>query len=473
MSFRIHDVFSSNMVLQRDRPILVTGYAEPRSDVFVSFQGRTSTGISRDDGSWSLQIGPFSATSAGSALSAGYGNGRGIPEMVLENLVVGDVWFGSGQSNMEMGLGMAENGKREARDADIRQIRYFLLNKTSAPQPTAVLDAEWKVCASENVLSGGWEGFSALGYYFSKRLTEELGIPIGFIQSAYGGSKIHPWIQPDVLKRYESLKEYYDEWSMAESAYAQNPLADHPFSPYTEWDVLKPSTLYNAMVYPFLPFPVKGILWYQGESNVGDGPVYTERLEAVAETFRKSWMDSHLPFFIAQIAPYAYEKLSDLPDLWQAQYDAVDRIPNSGLVVTADYGDVDDIHPVRKKPVGERFAELALRSSYGKAGALRLPSPVGAAKEDGKGSGTVRINFSSGVAIKPCGNDSLSLFEVEGPSGIRYEAEARITGKTIEVMVPEGVSPVYVLYAWRGDITFLELYCEDGNPVRPFRIKCV
>lgn len=466
--FKLHDIFSSHMVLQRDRRILVSGTALPGRRVFVRFQSQTAEAESDGQGAWALSIGPFPVSCVPSTLTAGYASGQGEPSVELEDILVGDVWFGSGQSNMEMGLGMAKNGKHDASQADVPLFRYFLLNKTSSPVPAVHLNAQWKTCSPQEILRDGWEGFSALGYYFSRRLAGELHIPLGFIQSAYGGSKIHPWIRPDFLSNYQSLKGYHEEWNRAEEAFRANPQEGHPFADFTEWDQLKPGSLYNAMVLPFLGFPVKGVLWYQGESNVGDGPAFTQGLQAVAQTFRTLWRDRFLPFFFAQIAPYRYEDPSLLPDIWQAQYDAVDLIPNSGLVVTADCGDVDDIHPGDKRTVGERFADLALRYSYGRPGSWQAPFPVGTSLQ-GK---EIRISFSSGVALDVCKGTPITLFELEDLSGRCVPVSVQVQGKEIVVTVPAGIQPGYVRYAWRGDIPCLELYCEDGRPVRPFRIPC-
>lgn len=343
---------------------------------------------------------------------------------------------------MEMGIKMSENGIEEAKRADHPEIRLFLLSKTSSALPTDRLDGRWKVCTPQNLVEGGWEGFSAVGYYFSVKLREELDVPVGFIQSAFGGAWIHPFIRPDLLAEYESMKEFHQEWIDANTQHEKNPEHNHHFVLCTEYNMHKAGSTHNAMVHPFRHFSVKSLLWYQGESNVGDGMAYTEKLEALVRIFRCTFDNPMLSFFIAQIAPWGgYENPDALPRLWAAQYEAAATIEASGIVISIDAGMIGDIHPIYKKKIGERFANLALFEAYGKKTVpWMFPSPCEARKTPGR----IVLLFNEGISLKSRDNKPFRWFELQAK---------------------------YVLYAWNGLVEDVNLYTEEDLPVRPFRIR--
>jgi len=462
-NIQLSDVFSHNMMFQRHKPQPVWGTGTPGNHITVTFGDQTIKCQVKEDGTWIVNLKAMQACTIPQVLEVS--NSETAIEIIrIRNIIIGDIWFCSGQSNMEMGITMSENWEAEVKGTALPEIRYLLINKTSAPLPIKQLNAQWKECLYQNIIQDGWGGFSALCFYFARKLHKEQQIPVGIIQSAFGGCSIHPWILPSFLARFRSLKGYYQEYMTSNARFQTS--TEHPFAPFTDYSVLKPSTIYHAMVHPLLPFPIKGVLWYQGESNVPDKFIYAEKLKALILSFRKTWKNRSLPVYYAQIAPWQYENQDELLGLWEALY-ACESIRQTGMVVTVDTGDVNDIHPVKKKPVGERFALLALARTYGHT-QLCYQGPV--LKTAVFKPGYATLTFSHTCAgLVASDNQPLRWFELAGKDRIFHKAEAEIQGNRIVVRASNVANPVAVRYAWYANVEKVNFYNQAGLPARPFR----
>ncbi len=381
-------VFSAGMVLQRNLPIPVWGWASPGEKVTVSFADQTQETMAGSDGRWMLKLDPLPASDQPRVLTIG--------TKKIEDVLVGEVWFCSGQSNMEMCVAPyktpyrgVENFESELKDANYPQIRFFQVPHTASGLPVPDVAGAWWKCTPE---SAAWS--SAIAFFFGRKLYHDLHVPIGLIDSAWGGSAIQPWTPRSGFAAVPGFEKELAKMDEADQAYAKSAHIDPtawealihenanqpPVPPSAAWierpalpasghqgGSSAPSALNNAMVYPVVPYAIRGVIWYQGETNLGDGPLYAERLEALAKGWRIEWNEGDFPFLYVQLAPFAYKgpwpvahpTPETLPTFWAAQKRALQLIPNSGMVSTEDVGDLDNIHPRRKLQIGLRLAELA------------------------------------------------------------------------------------------------------------------
>lgn len=321
---------------------------------------------------------------------------KGENTIKINNILIGEVWLCSGQSNMEMPVGKSgvykgvENFEQEVKDVNYSQIRFLQIPHNSSGIAVPELNIRWTTCSSESVY---WS--SAVSFFFAKKLSHDLQVPVGIINAAWGGSAIQPWTP---LKGFELLNGFEKEITQIETLDQRYNSSLHitkkeweklifdvmdtlaPVKPSIAWlarptlpesghklTYPDPSSLFNAMIAPLIPYAIHGVLWYQGESNLGDGVLYSKRMEALIKGWRKEWRQGDFPFYYVQIAPFVYKDWpvkNASPDLlltlWDAQR-AVLSTTNTGMVSTEDIGDPEDIHPRHKKQVGERLADLALK----------------------------------------------------------------------------------------------------------------
>jgi sialate O-acetylesterase len=471
MTLKLDDVFTDNAVFQRRSIIPVSGYGKPDNNIFIKFGDVIKNGKVDKDGKWVINLPEMEASNISQKLIVqSYEKCILAEEVIINNILIGDVWFCSGQSNMEMGITSTENGINEAKNANFSEIRYLLINKTSSSTPTKKLNAVWKTITPENIIADGWGGFSAIAYYFGKTVYKEINVPLGLIQSAFGGSSIHPWIIPEYLSKYKVLFPYYREYIKAKKEYQKNLKIKkdiiHPFENFKEYNELKPSTTYNAMVHPIITFPIKGVLWYQGESDLTDGIFYADKLKALSESFRSVWKNDKLPFFFAQIAPYNYDTKDKLLNLWEGFYKAEKKIKYSGLIITIDVGDINDIHPIKKRQVGERFALFTLSKTYGRKNIYNGPKVKNCVFEKNKAIITFDFIGSGLISIdkKP-----LRWFELSDDNKCFYQADAIIVKDMIIVESKLVNKPAFVRYGWSGVIENVNFYNKEGLPARPFK----
>ena len=488
-------LFASHMVLQQDQPIIVWGWADPGETVTVQLDAsQISKTTATADGEWQVTLPAMKADGDAHTLVVSSKN-----TLKFDDVLIGEVWICSGQSNMELGVKVAKDGDQEAAAADYPQIRLFLVPKTIAATPQRNVDATWKVCTPSSITEGGWGGFTAAGYYFGRELNKTLKVPIGLIESDWGGTRIDAWTPPAGFAGVPALKSEYDAveladpssdahktrltdflgkvdaWSAAaRSALQQNgPVAPMPeFPQELKFDDKNPQTasgLYNGMIHPLVPFAFRGAIWYQGEANVWEGSLYTDKMKALITGWRQTWNEGDFPFYYVQIAPFIYGNLSDstLPKFWRAQTDA-QAIPNTGMVVVNDIGNLTDIHPKNKQEVGRRLALWALAKTYHQSGIIAESPEFKSLHING---GQVVLTFDhAGAGLKSRDGQPLNSFEIiDRDFGGFVPATAEITGPdTITVSADSVTNPVAVRFDWsQRDLP--NLSSAEGLPANCFQ----
>jgi len=481
---RLPHVFASEMVLQRDGPIPVWGWADPGETVTCELGQAKVSAVANADGEWRLQLpampagGPFEMTV------------RGHNTLKLTGVLVGEVWVCSGQSNMEMGIGMCKDGKQEIAAAGNPNIRLFLVPKKTSGKPLADVDATWRPCTPATIAEGGWGGFSAAAYYFGRELQKTLQVPVGLIATSWGGTRIEPWTPPSGFAAVPALKSIGDKIQQAEADYrkaygaaldqieaalaagrkalaAGNPLPSIPaMAAHHRLDSNgEPTGLYNAMIHPLLPFGIRGAIWYQGESNNGEGMLYYEKMKALIGGWRQVWKQGEFPFLYVQIAPYKYGGApTSLPGIWNAQLASL-SIPNTGMAVTTDITTLNDIHPPNKQEVGRRLALWALAKTYGQKD-LVFSGPLfkGMKVEGGK----IAVSFDqagSGLATRD--GQEVTDFEIAGADGKFVKAQAKLAGNQVVVSADGVTEPTQVRFAW-DQLAQPNLINKEQLPASPF-----
>ncbi|MHC4911622.1 MAG: sialate O-acetylesterase [Planctomycetota bacterium] len=494
---KLPHVIGSHMVVQRKMPIPIWGCADPGEHVTVKFADHQANTTADDKGNWMLKLpaikapGPYKMTvSAGNTI-------------VLKNILVGEVWLCAGQSNMEMGIGVVANGKEEIAAADYPQIRLFDVPKRPSGQTEADVDAEWYICSPNNISSGGWGGFSAVAYFFGREIHNQLNVPVGLVDASWGGSYIEPWTPPagfamvpkltHILTEIEQTNSDYREvftrtldefeaWipkarkSFADDGRIPQGMPDYPHHPFTinepydyPW---RPTGLYNGMIHPLIPFAIRGAIWYQGESNLSDGMLYHDKMKALIGGWRKLWNQGDFPFYFVQLAPFRYEgwptkdiTRTSLPEIWQAQLKSL-SIPNTGMAVTTDITELDDIHPHNKQDVGKRLALWALAKTYGRSD-LVYSGPL--YKSMLIQDATIRVAFDHvGSGLTSSDGKPLTWFEIAGPDRKFYKANAEISGGSVLVWSDKVIEPLAVRFAWHQEAA-PNLINKEGLPASPFR----
>jgi len=466
-------VFTDHMIIQRNAPIVVWGEASPGWTVQVGFDGQTQTAKVSADGSWTLSFPAKAASAEPRSMSFNYLYPEGTEEtwgdLVLEDIVLGDIWLCMGQSNMEFGISGMYDANMEITDSDYPDIRLFMVPRTSSPFPEKDLNAYWKPANPEDIADGGWYGFSAVAFTFGRSLYKELNVPIGLIQAAYGGSPIAPFIpraeydtNPS-LGRDRKIIEKVD--AQYQEALKSNEYAMHPWEGINSYDKLKPSICYNAMVAPYDKIAITGALWYQGEANVGNGRLYTSYMKALIEGYRTAFNNPELPFYYVQIAPWNYG--GSLKGMWESQYEVL-KMPHTGLALTVDVGDPDDIHPIHKREVGERLALQALHDAYGKT-SVDPDGPIfSRAVREGN---TIRLDFDHAASgLKTSDGAAPLAFSVMTGNNTWVPVQARISGSSIILSGIDLSQVSLVRYAWE-DTPKVNLFDTDGLPARPFEEK--
>jgi len=488
-------VFGSHMVLQREMPLVFWGWAQPNETVTVTLGSASAQAQANERGEWKVTLpvmkagGPFTLKVSGSST------------VEFDDVMVGEVWLCSGQSNMEMGIGEARDGKKEIAEANYPNLRLLLVARKWSPLPQTNIDGAWKVCSPKTVAEGGWNGFSAAGYYFGRELQQKLGVAVGLIDSSWGGTRIEPWTPPEgfaatpaLRQEYEQvqwadpttpehqqrLKQFLDETEQWLSA-ARQAMADHmlvPTMPVYPKELLAPhdlqnaTALYNGCIHPLCPFAIRGAIWYQGESNLGEGMRYADRMKALVGGWRELWHEGDFPFYFVQIAPYNYGGNPETEaEFWEGQQTAADSIPNCGMAVINDIGDLKDIHPKNKQEVGRRLALLALHNTYN-YDKLECCGP--AFKSMSLEGNKLRLSFDhAGDGLAARDGKPLDWFEIiDADDGGFVKADAQIDGASVLLSAPEVKHPVAVRYAW-SMLAEPHLMNAQGLPAGAFRAGTV
>jgi sialate O-acetylesterase len=436
-------IFGDNMVLQQKTDAAIWGTAVNNSTVKVitSWNNKMYTTKAGSDGKWKVRV---ATPSAGGPYEISISDGK---TMKIKNILIGEVWVCSGQSNMEMPVkGYFNQPVTGSNDAIVTSsnpsIRMFTVTKATSLEPVYDFEGGWKVCEPENVSE-----FSATGYYFGLLLNKVLNVPVGLINSSWGGTRIEPWISEDGIKKFDFIT-------------LPDKKQQGTLSPQT------PTVLYNAMINPMAGYGMRGAIWYQGESNRNEADKYVKLLPGMVENWRYVWGVGDFPFYYIQIAPFDYgtDGLSSAY-LREAQLKASTAIPNIGMACIMDLGEKDNIHPAAKKTGSERLALLALSNTYGKSG-FASSGPV--FKQMTVEGAVVKITFKNAENGLTSFGKELSCFEVAGADKSFSPAKAFITGDGVTLMSPYVSDPVAVRYAFK-DFIVGDLFNTEGLPASSFR----
>ncbi len=486
-NIRLPAVIGDHMVLQRDLPLPIWGWADSGEEVTVTLGDVKASAKAGPDGKWMVKL---PAMTAGGPHKITV---KGNNTIELTDILVGEVWVCSGQSNMEMGMNGIQDAEKEVAAAKYPNIRlYHVFPWKTATEPQDDFKAEWRACSPETVKQGGFwtSGFPATAYLFGREIHKDLNVPVGVIATCWGGTRIEPWTPRVGFEMVPSLKDVLkvvDEATPNFNKAVRKAIEDTEkwlptarkameegkrVPPPPEWPKHRlesngePTSIYNAMIHPLVPFAIRGAIWYQGESNHTDGMAYFDKMKALINGWRKIWGEGDFPFYYVQIAPFDNIYPNDtLPRLWEAQLAAL-SIPNTGMIVTVDIADLKDIHPKNKQDVGKRLALWALAKTYGKKDiAYSGPLYKSMAVEDGK----IRIKFDHvGAGLVSRDGKPLSWFEIAGEDKKFVKADAVIDGETVIVSSPEVAKPVAVRLGWSRKAE-PNLSNKDGLPASPFR----
>ncbi len=429
--------FSDNMVLQRNAEVKIWGWASPFEDVTIKPSWTTEEYKAKPsvDAYWEVIV---KTPGAGGPYTINF---KGYNEVTIKNVMLGEVWFCSGQSNMEWTPSQGiDNAEAEIAKANYPNIRFFTAPKLSSAYPQMNVPGEWKACTPESM-----KYFSAIGYFFAEKLQNELkNVPIGVINSSWGGSPAEVWI-PEAFIAKDPI--------IAEAAAKLTPV---PWSPVTG------GRTYNAMIYPFVGFKIAGVLWYQGEANVGSD-VYDKTLGGLIKSWREVWKDD-FPFYFVQIAPYKYDGGDyQAAVIRDAQRKVLEQVDKTGMIAINDISTTQDIHPRNKRPVGERLANLVLSDTYGiDKGVVNGPLYKSLKTEGNKV--LVYFDYAKGLHFK---GKTSTQFEIAGSDGTFYKADAKIKKEAIILSSKEVKHPVKVRYAWHNTAT-ADVFNDAELPMSSF-----
>jgi sialate O-acetylesterase len=467
---KLANVFTDNMVLQRNQPIRIYGTANGGDPVEVTFNQQKKVLKANNQGKWEIT---FAAMTHGGPYEMSIRCKE--KNSVLKNILIGDVWFCSGQSNMGFQLQNSENGAAEVKKAIANtKIRLFNAKAIRETDDTAwdsitlvktnqlkYFSGSWAVCDSTSV-----KDFSAIAYYFGKNIAHEENVPVGLIQVAVGGSPIESWMDRYTLEHDDKVVDVLTNWRKSDFIMpwvreradvnlknATNAKQRHPYDPCYNFE---------AGVSNFTNFPIKGVIWYQGESNAHNIELYEHLMPTLVQSWRKAW-GTKLPFYYVQLSGI------DRPT-WPAFRDAQNRmqkqIPNSGMAISMDYGDATNVHPIKKKEVAHRLALLALRYTYGKSVTANGPSPLKAVQKEN----TIVVTFSFAKQLATADKKELIGFELVTDKGNHIQSKATISKNQVVVTIPKGEKITTVLYAWK-PFTLANLVNEAGLPCSTFKLE--
>jgi len=475
-------VISDNMVLQSNKKVSIWGWAEPGEEVMVGVSWHSMRwAVTADkDGKWKFKMnspktgGPYEMTISGKNT------------IKVKNILVGEVWVCSGQSNMQMSVQASANAKQEISAANYPNIRLFTVTRKVATEPQSDCAGSWTLCSPQTI-----PGFSAVAYYFGRELHKKLDVPIGLIHTSWGGTPAEAWTRREalekeadaapILERYDDAvakypqakKEYEQkliEWKKAaEKAKTEGVRTPRrPGAPFGPGHYHSPAGLYNAMIAPLIPYGIGGAIWYQGESNASRAYQYRKLFPAMIKNWRNDWGQGDFPFLFVQLANFMAIDPEPADSMWaelrEAQLMTL-ALPNTGMAVIIDIGEADNIHPKNKQDVGKRLALWALARSYGKK--LVYSGPIYKSMKI-KGNEIILYFDHVGGGLIAASDEPLKGFAIAGADRKFVWADAKINGDNIVVSSGEVSAPVAVRYAW-ADNPVCNLYNEEGLPASPFR----
>jgi sialate O-acetylesterase len=509
---------ADHMVLQRDTAVPVWGWAKPGEEVTVLFAGQTKASKADEKGKWLVKLDPLAASAEPREMKIG--------PRVVKDVLVGEVWLASGQSNMGFPLSSAHNADQALAAAGDPLLRFFTVQNATAPQPQDNLRGRWDLSDPNSA-----KAFSAVAYFFARDLRAKLGVPVAILHSSWGGTPAQAWLSMDALRESPPFENYLKAYDAAlvkhrdvvahpekMDAYRQDlaqwqkevapafneamkawnagprtspkptPARPEPANP-DPMDIPSPSSrpgtpsvIFNAKIAPLAGCAMRGALWYQGEANAGNGIEYRTLLPRLIGDWRRRWGQGDFPFFIVQLAAWDMDKnpapFHQWPWLREAQAMTVKTVPNTALAVAIDVGNPADVHPKGKEPVGQRLALAARKLAYGETQLVASGPVFREAKAEGA---NMRVTFSEtggGLVIgqapwraegdTPWPADKLVGFTLAGEDQVWHDADARIDGDSVIVSSPAVTRPVAVRYAWANSPR-CNLYNHEALPAAPFR----
>ncbi len=472
---------SDNMVLQRNSSINLWGWASPNEKIRIQLEWQNTPveTIADKEGNWNVTAKtPEGSEKAYTVIL------EGTNKITLHNILVGEVWVCSGQSNMFFTVGREENNWKtgvqnyqdEIQNANYPNIRLFTVALDASPKPLNDVKGNWEICSPNTIGK-----FSGVGYFFGRELFQKLNIPIGLISSSWGGTKAEAWTSQQVLEENTNFspilernaikeKTYYTDLATYYSNIRKQQLDTNKDSELSKTVFKKPTresankepfVLYNAMLHPLINYTIKGVIWYQGESNADKAYQYRSLFPAMIKNWRSDWKQGDFPFYYVQIAPHN----SQNPEIREAQLIALKMVPNSGMVVTTDVGDAKNIHPIDKQTVGKRLALIARAKNYNEPN-LPYSGPIYNHMKINRQHIQIYFDYAnSGLTNK---GEQLKEFEIAGEDHIFYPAEAAIKGNTLVVSSSKVKKPIAVRFAWKA-VPEANLFNTENLPASPFR----
>jgi len=479
-SVKLPEIIADHMVLQRDRKVGIWGWADPGERVTVTMGGRSASCVADGRRNWMVSLGPFRAGGPFELRVAGSNT------LTVHDVLVGDVWVCSGQSNMELGLALASNAACEIPRANHKTIRLYTVRPTLATSRRPDTQGSWAVCSPASAA-----GFSATGYFFGRELQEKLKVPVGLVACAYSGSPIEAWESRYALKRLKAFRPEMARWDWIDRDYKleaqiyrlkravwrvhgqiarafgmRPPKPPHPLPELSQLG--GPSVLFDGMVAPMLPFVVRGVIWEQGEADVGRAALYRILFPALICDWRSWWHEPDMAFYFVQLHNYesgiGKKGTSALAELREAQAAAL-ALPHTGMAVAIDLGDENWVHFSNKQAVGRRLAAAVLAGEYGLKVAARGPE-FAALSIDGR---TARVSMRNAPGgLRTSDGQAPRAFQIAGADKRFRPADARIERATVVLSSRQVARPVYVRYAW-ADNPACNLVNQAGLPAVPFR----
>jgi sialate O-acetylesterase len=455
---RLPALFSDNMVLQQGTKVPVWGWADDGEQVTVRFRGQTVR-TTAEGGKWMVTLKSLKAGGPDKFVF------EGKNKIEIKNVLVGEVWVCSGQSNMELPIERSFESTNDIAASANSMLRLFKVPHVKPSEPQTDVKAAWRECGPDTL-----RGFSAVAYYFGRDLQKARNVPVALIETCWGGSPAEVWMSRDALAANPTYKrDILDAYDVeVKKAAESNPPGRKP-----AW---RPTELYNGMIAPLLPCAIKGAIWYQGESNAGRAQQYRTLFPDMIRNWRRDWRAGDFTFLAVQLAPYDKVKKrpleaitekpveSDWAELREAQLLVTKVLPKVGMAVITDVGEKDDIHPRKKQPVGARLALAARGIAYGEK--IEYSGPLyKSMKVKGKEAVITFDHAQSGLEAR---DGDLKGFAICGPDKQFVWAKAEIQGDTVVVSSPQVTHPVAVRYGW-ADFPVVNLWNKAGLPASPFR----
>ena len=470
------NIFGDHMVLQREQANPVWGKASPGEKVSVSIGGQSHTTITTADGSWQVTLEPLEV---GGPYELEI---RGNNTLTFSDILVGEVWVCSGQSNMGWAVRASADAELQIASANYPEIRLLSVPQIASQEPRDNFNGSWNICKPQTVAD-----FSAVGYSFGRRLHNTLGVPIGLIDNAWGGSAVEAWISRDALEDADQYDELLASWDEKAAAMTDQIFADS-VAAYKKWladgepgakrraprDSRKsnhrPANLFNGVLHPIIGYGIRGAIWYQGEANAARAYQYRSLFPLMINTWRQHWRQGDFPFYWVQLADFKQEAPEPRDSAWAELREAQTMtlsLPNTGQAVIIDAGEGRDIHPRDKETVANRLARIALARDYGVEMAWQSPS-YDSMRIDGDAI-SIQLKHVSASGLHTFDVYEVMGFEIAGEDQKFFWAEAKLEGKNkVTVSSPQVPKPVAVRYAW-GDNPVVNLQDRNGLPLTPFR----